>query len=87
MKDVAALAGVSLATVSRVVNGNADVRVDLVINGVSEATLRLYDADFAKTDAPTFDIGKFTTAPDARSNEKIRASSPTRSARAASTGW
>ena len=34
-----------------------DVRVDLVINGVSEATLRLYDADFAKTDAPTFDIG------------------------------
>jgi LacI family transcriptional regulator len=30
MKDVAALAGVSLATVSRVVNGNADVRSDLV---------------------------------------------------------
>ncbi len=29
MKDVAAVAGVSLATVSRVVNGNADVRPDL----------------------------------------------------------
>lgn len=34
-----------------------DVRVYLTLNGVSEATLRLYDADFSKADSSTFDIG------------------------------
>jgi LacI family transcriptional regulator len=45
MKDVAALAGVSLATVSRVVNGNADVRPDLVARVVDAVRVLGYRRD------------------------------------------
>ncbi len=42
---------------SAVIADLLDVRVNLVLNGVSEATLRLYDADFEKVDSTTFEIG------------------------------
>jgi LacI family transcriptional regulator, galactose operon repressor len=62
MKDVAALAGVSLATVSRVVNGNADVQTDLAARVIDAVNVLGYRRDLTarslrRTDRSSASIG------------------------------